>query len=100
VALTFELGYKEVMAYALASFVRICLADGDAARAAHLAGIADRLLADAGLQLQPTERALFDEAKATTEQELGDAYAETHDAAMAVALEEALRQGNVLTVAA
>lgn len=100
VALTFELGYKEVMAYALASLARICLIDGEAARAAHLAGIADRLLADAGLRLQPKEGALFEEAKATAERELGDAYATSHDAAMGAPLEEALRQGNVLTVAA
>ena len=48
VVLTLELGYKEVMAYALASLARICLLDGDPARAAHLAGVADRLLVDAG----------------------------------------------------
>jgi predicted ATPase/DNA-binding SARP family transcriptional activator len=96
VALTFELGYKEVMAYALASFVRICLLDGDAARGAHLAGIADRLLADAGLHLQPTERELFEEAKAATERALGEAYSATHAAAMAAPLEEALQQGSVL----
>jgi predicted ATPase/DNA-binding SARP family transcriptional activator len=96
VALTFELGYKEVMAYALASYVRICLLEGDAVRAAHLAGIADRLLADAGVLLQPGEQARFEEAQAAVEQELGDAYAPAHEAAMATPLEVALRQGNVL----
>jgi tetratricopeptide (TPR) repeat protein len=96
VALTFELGYKEVMAYALASFVRICLLDGDAARAAHLAGIADRLQADAGVLIQPVELALFEAAKTEAEEGLGDAFAAAHDAAMAAPLEDALRQGGVL----
>ena len=99
VAITQELGFKEVMAYALAAFVRLCLLEGDAARAAYLAGIADRLLADAGLQLQPREQELFDEAKATAEQELGDAYAAAHDTAFAAPLEEALREGSVLAQA-
>ena len=99
VAITQELGFKEVMAYALAAFVRLCLLEDDAGRAAYLAGIADRLLSDAGLQLQPREQELFDEAKATAEQELGDAYAAAHDAAFAAPLEEALHEGNVLAEA-
>jgi predicted ATPase/DNA-binding SARP family transcriptional activator len=96
IAHSLELGFKEVMAYALAAHARLCLVEGDATRAAHLAGIADRLLADAGLQLQPAEHALFEEAKATAQQELGDTYTVTHNAAMAESLEEALRQGGVL----
>jgi predicted ATPase/DNA-binding SARP family transcriptional activator/Tfp pilus assembly protein PilF len=96
IAQTLELGFKEVMAYALAAYVRLCLLEGDAGRAAYLAGIADRLLADAGLQLQPKEQQRFEEAKTTAEQELGDAYATAHDAAMNAPLEEALRHGSVL----
>ncbi|HEY1565034.1 MAG TPA: BTAD domain-containing putative transcriptional regulator [Gaiellaceae bacterium] len=96
VALTFELGYKEVMAYALASLARICLIDGDAARAARLAGVADRLQADAGVLIQPVERALFDEAKAAAEEELGEEYAAIHEAAMAAPLDQALQEGDVL----
>lgn len=96
VALTVELGYKEVMAYALASFARICLLDGDARRAAHVAGVADRLQADAGVLIQPVERALFDEAKASAEEELGREYASIHEAARAAPLEEALRRSGVL----
>jgi hypothetical protein len=99
VALTLELGFKEVMAYALASYVQLCLLEGDAARAAHLAGVADRLLTDAGLLLQPVEQERFEEAKAAAERELGDAYAPAHDAAMAAPLEEALREGGVLAEA-
>jgi predicted ATPase/DNA-binding SARP family transcriptional activator len=99
VALTLELGFKEVMAYALAAFARLCLVEGDAARAAYLAGIADRQLADAGLQLQPSEQALFDEAKATLEQQLRDEFAALHDAAAAGPLEDALREGGVLAEA-
>ncbi len=99
IAHSLELGFKEVMAYALAAYARLCLLEDDAARAAHLAGIADRLLADAGLQLQPAEHALFEEAKATAEQELGDAYIAAHDAAMSAPLDESLRTGDVLVQA-
>jgi predicted ATPase/DNA-binding SARP family transcriptional activator/Tfp pilus assembly protein PilF len=99
VALTLELGFKEVMAYALAAFARLCLLEGDPARAAYLAGISDRQMADAGLLLQPSEQALFDEAKAALEQQLGDEFGEIHDAAMAAPLEESLRQGGVLAQA-
>ncbi|HJU37867.1 MAG TPA: BTAD domain-containing putative transcriptional regulator [Gaiellaceae bacterium] len=96
VTLTLELGYKEVMAYVLASYMRICLLEGEAVRAAHLAGIADRLLADAGVLLQPGEQALFEEAKARAEQGLGEAYPRVHEDAMAAPLEEALRDGKLL----
>ena len=65
--------------------------------AAYLAGIADRLLADAGLQLQPSELALFEEAKAKLERQLGDEFTAIHDDAMAAPLEESLRQGGVLS---
>jgi predicted ATPase/DNA-binding SARP family transcriptional activator len=99
VALTLELGFKEVMAYALAAFARLCLVGGDLERAAHLAGIADRQLADAGLQLQPSEQALFDEAKAALKQQLGDEFSAIHDAASAAPLEESLRLGGVLAEA-
>jgi predicted ATPase/DNA-binding SARP family transcriptional activator len=95
VAVSFELGYKEVMAYALASFVQLCLLDGDAARAAYLAGVADQLQIDAGVLIQPVERALFEEAKTAAKEQLGDDYAAIHDGAMTEPLEEALRQGNV-----
>ncbi|HEY5693654.1 MAG TPA: BTAD domain-containing putative transcriptional regulator [Gaiellaceae bacterium] len=96
VVVTLELGFKEVMAYALAGFARLSLLEGDAVRAAHLAGIADRQLADAGLQLQPSERVLFEEAKETAERELGEAFTAAHEAAMAAPLEDALRHGGVL----
>jgi tetratricopeptide (TPR) repeat protein len=99
VATAFELGYKEVMAYALASFVQICVLDGDAARAAHLAGVADQLQVDAGVLIQPVERALFDNAKAAAKEQLGDEFDAIHDAAMAVPLEETLRRGGVLAEA-
>ncbi|HEY3578439.1 MAG TPA: BTAD domain-containing putative transcriptional regulator [Gaiellaceae bacterium] len=99
IAHSLELGFKEVMAYSLAAYARLCLLEDDAARAAYLAGIADRLLTDAGLQLQPAEHALFEEAKATAERELGNGYATAHDAAMAAPLEEALREGGVLAEA-
>jgi len=99
VALCFELGYKEVMAYALASFVQLCVLDGDPARAAHLAGVADQLQVDAGVLIQPVERALFEEAKTAAKEKLGDEYTAIHDGAMTEPLEQALRQGNVFAEA-
>jgi predicted ATPase/Tfp pilus assembly protein PilF len=99
VALTLELGFKEVMAYSLAAFVRLSLLEGDAQRAAHLAGVADQLLADAGLQLQAAEQALFEGAKAMAQEQLGEEYVRIYAAAMAEPLEEALRRGNVLVTA-
>ena len=96
IAQTLELGFKEVMAYALAAYVRLCLLEGDAARAAHLAGIADRLLSEAGILLQPWEQEKFEEAKAQARAELGETYAAAHDAATAAPLEDALREGGVL----
>jgi hypothetical protein len=84
------------MAYAVAASARLCLLEGDPARAAYLAGIADRQLADAGLLLQPSEQALFDEAKTALQEQLGDQFTAVHDDAMAAPLEESLRQGGVL----
>jgi predicted ATPase/DNA-binding SARP family transcriptional activator len=94
-----ELGFKEVMAYSVAAYARLCLLEDDADRAAYLAGIADRLLADAGLQLQPAEQTLFEEAKATAQEQLGEEYTRIYAAAMAEPLEEALQRGNVLVTA-
>jgi len=96
VALTLELGFKEVMAYALAAYARLCLGENDAERAAYLAGISDRLQEDAGVQLQPTELAPFVAAKEELEQQLGDEFAAIHAEAMAAQLEESLRRGGVL----
>ena len=96
VAVAFELGFKEVMAYAVAALVRLSLLEGETARAAYLAGIADRLLADTGLLLQPSEQVLFEEAKATAVRELGDEYSSAHNAGMADSLEDALSRGGVL----
>jgi predicted ATPase/DNA-binding SARP family transcriptional activator len=96
IADTLELGFKEVMAYALATYTRLCLHENDPERAAYLAGIADGLLRDAGLELQPQEQVYFEEAKATAEEQLGEKYAAIHETAMAAPLEDALRQGGVL----
>lgn len=96
IARTLELGFKEVMAYALATYTRLCLLENDPERAAYLAGIADGLLRDAGLELQPQEQVLFDEAKAAAEEQLGQEYAAIHDEAMDAPLEDALRRGSVL----
>jgi tetratricopeptide (TPR) repeat protein len=99
VTLAVELGFKEIMAYSLAAYVRLCLLESDAERAALLAGIADRLLEDAGILLQPSEQALFDDAKATARRELGEAYDDAHNEGMSGTIEEALRRGSVLAAA-
>jgi hypothetical protein len=44
----------------------------------------------------PSERNPFEAAKVKAQQELGEAYAAAHDAAMAAPLEQALRDGDVL----
>jgi predicted ATPase/DNA-binding SARP family transcriptional activator len=96
VAVTLGLGFKEVLAYTLAAFVRLCVLEGDHARAAHLAGTVDRLLAEVGVQLQPSENARYEMARQKSMDVLGDAYAAAHAAAMAAPLEDALREGRVL----
>jgi len=97
VALTFDLGYKEVMAYALASVVRIRLLEDDPHGAAHLAGVADGLLADAGVSLQSGEQALFEDAKLSARERLGDdAYAADHHEGESADLRAALIQSGVL----
>lgn len=95
--LTSELGYKEVSAYALATVVRILLAEGDAARSAEIAGVADGLLAEAGVPLQTAEQAKFDAAKATAREQLGPArYEAAHAAGLATALQAALIAAGLL----
>jgi predicted ATPase/DNA-binding SARP family transcriptional activator len=70
--LTTELGYKEVGAYALAAVVQLRLREDDPLGAARLAGVADGLLADAGVSLQTHEQKLFDDAKVAARELLGD----------------------------
>jgi hypothetical protein len=85
------------MAYALASVVRIRLLEDDPHGAAQLAGVADRLLADAGVLLQTGEQALFDEAKHSARKLLGeDAYAVAHHEGESADLRAALIQSGVL----
>jgi hypothetical protein len=84
------------MAYALAAFVRMCLQEGDAARAALLAGVADRLLSNAGVSLQSREQELFDGAKAAAEDEFGEQYLAAHNAGVSAPLDQALVDGKVL----
>jgi predicted ATPase/DNA-binding SARP family transcriptional activator len=78
IALAYELGYKEVMAYAVAAVVRARVADGDAPGAAFLAGVTDRLLAETGTPLQGDEQTLFETAKESAAEELGAEYAAAH----------------------
>jgi predicted ATPase/DNA-binding SARP family transcriptional activator len=97
VALTFELGYKEVMAYALATVVRIRLLEGEAHDAARLAGVADELLADAGVSLQPREQELFEDAKRSAREQLGDDfYGAAHAEGRLAPLREALVRDGIL----
>ena len=79
--------------------MQLCVLDGDPGRAAHLAGVADQLQVDAGVLIQPVERALFEEAKTAAKEQLGGEYTAIHDGAMTEPLEQALRQGNVFAEA-
>jgi tetratricopeptide (TPR) repeat protein len=95
--LTHELGYKEVMAYALATFVRLLLAEDNVRLSAKIAGVADRLLADAGVPLQTSEQAKFDAAKAAARDALGtDAFEHAHAAGFATPPDAALAELGVL----
>jgi hypothetical protein len=85
------------MAYALATVVRLLLAEGDAPGSARLAGVADGLLAEAGVPLQAGEQAKFDAAKAAARERLGAAaYDEAHAAGRAVPARVALAEAGLL----
>ncbi len=96
-ALTVELGYKEVTAYALAAVVRIRLLEDDARGAAALGGVADGLLAEAGVALQAREQERFQRAKEAARAALGDeAYEATHAEGREAPLREALTAAGLL----
>jgi tetratricopeptide (TPR) repeat protein len=86
-----ELKYTELMAYAMAVAVRLSVSEEDFERAARLAGVTDGLLEDAGVPLQTSEQAKFEEAKTAARERLGDdAYEAAHASGRAAdALNEA-----------
>jgi tetratricopeptide (TPR) repeat protein len=95
--LTVELDYKEVSAYALATVVQIRLLEGDLLGAAQLSGVADGLLAVAGVSLQTHEQEAFDRAKAAARAAVGDeAYAVAHEAGREAPLRDALVDAGLL----
>jgi predicted ATPase/DNA-binding SARP family transcriptional activator len=78
-SLACELRYTELMAYALGVAVRLSVSEEDFERAALLAGVTDGLLEDAGVPLQTSEQAKFEEAKTAARDRLGDgAYEAAH----------------------
>ncbi len=96
-ALTVELDYKEVSAYALATVVQIRLLEADAPGAAQLSGVADGLLAAAGVSLQTHEQEAFDRAKSSARKALGDgAYEAAHEHGRPEPLQEALVEAGLL----
>jgi tetratricopeptide (TPR) repeat protein len=96
-ALTVELDYKEVSAYALATVVQIRLREADAPGAAQLSGVADGLLAVAGVSLQTHEQEAFEEAKSSAREALGyDAYEAAHERGRSAPLQEALVEAGLL----
>jgi predicted ATPase/DNA-binding SARP family transcriptional activator len=96
-ALTVELDYKEVSAYALATVVQIRLREADAPGAAQLSGVADGLLAVAGVSLQTHEQEAFEEAKSSAREALGyDAYEAAHERGRSAPLQEALLEAGLL----
>jgi predicted ATPase/DNA-binding SARP family transcriptional activator len=95
--LTVELDYKEVSAYALATVVQIRLLEGDLLGAAQLSGVADGLLAVAGVSLQTHEQEAFDRATAAARAAVGDeAYAVAHEAGREAPLRDALVDAGLL----
>jgi predicted ATPase len=100
IALAYELGYKEVMAYAVAAVVRIRVSDGDLPGAAFLAGVADRLLSETGTPLQGDEQTLFESAKEAAEEQLGTAYGHAHGEGEATDWGAALVRSDLLDEAA
>jgi predicted ATPase/DNA-binding SARP family transcriptional activator len=98
--LTVALDYKEVSAYALATVVQIRLLEADASGAAQLSGVADDLLAVAGVSLQTHEQDAFERAKESARETLGeDAYEAAHAAGRDVPLREALIEAGLLAPA-
>jgi tetratricopeptide (TPR) repeat protein len=89
--LAVELGYKEVIAYGLVAVIRLSLLADEPRQAALLAGVADAVLAESGVELLTGERDVFEEAKASTRQALGDeAFAAAHAEGLATAVHQAL----------
>jgi tetratricopeptide (TPR) repeat protein len=96
-ALTVELDYKEVSGYALATVVQIRLLEGDSLGAAQLSGVADGLLAVAGVSLQTHEQEAFEAAKASARDGLGDdEYDGAYERGRSAPLQEALAEAGLL----
>jgi tetratricopeptide (TPR) repeat protein len=96
-ALTVALDYKEVSAYALATVVQIRLVDGDPQGAAQLSGVADALLAVAGVSLQTHEQEAFEAAKSSARAALGDEpYEAEHGRGRSAPLQDALAEAEML----
>ena len=100
--LALELGYREVLAYALTALVMLALAEGDDARGAELAGTTDELLAATAVGLIPTTREQYDAAKETLRRSLGDeAFTSAYGVGSTHTVEEALsRSGFAAAVSA
>ena len=95
--LAVELGYKEVIAYGLAAVIRLSLLAGEPRRAALLAGVADTVLAESGVELLTGERDAFEEAKTATREELGDdAYSAAHAEGLVTSVHQALDGAGLL----
>ena len=71
--------------------IRLSLLADEPLQAALLAGVADAVLAESGVELLTGERDVFEEAKASTRQALGDeAFAAAHAEGLATAVPQAL----------
>jgi hypothetical protein len=76
--LAVELGYREVLAYALSACVRICALEDESTRAAELTGAVDALLDVSGVRLLGSAETFFRAASDNARRALGD---EAYDAA-------------------
>ena len=91
--LALQLGYREVLAYALSALVSLAVEEGDDLRAAELAGTADELLRVTGVALIPATSEIFRSAKDGVRARLGaEAYDAAQTAGRELTVEEALRR--------
>lgn len=89
--LALELGYKEVMAYALAASARLCAVRGEDERVAELVGVAHAVLAESGASLLASAQTALDAVAADAREKLGaDAYGRAYERGRELPVRDAL----------
>jgi predicted ATPase/Tfp pilus assembly protein PilF len=97
VSVALELRYKEVLAYVLASLVRIRVAEGDHRLAARLSGATDALVDESGVGILARPYDLFRDAKEAARAAIGDeAFEAEYSTGRSVTLEEVLADAGMV----